>query len=58
MGLIGLLVFRKGVLTGNFRDVLNTNLVQLTIFCFSFLYLEMSHYGLLANIFGGGLYCV
>ena len=27
------------------------------IFCFSFLYLGMSHYGLLTNIFGGGLYC-
>ena len=44
------------MLFGIFRGFLNTTLVQLTIFCLSFLYLGMSHYGLLANIFGGGLY--
>ena len=43
---IQLLVFQKGVLSGIFRGVLNTTLVQLTIFCFSFLYLGMSHYDL------------
>ena len=44
------------MLSGIFRGFLNTTLVQLMIFCLSFLYLGMSHYGLLANIFGGGLY--
>ena len=52
------IVFQKGVLSGIFRGVLNTTLFQLTIFCFSFLYLGMFHYSLLANTFGGGLYCV
>ena len=52
------IAFEKGVLSGIFLGALNTTLFQLTIFCFSFLYLGMSHYGLLANIFGEGLYCV
>ena len=52
------IIFQRGVLSGIFRGVLNTTLAKLMIFCCFFLYLGMSHYGLLANIFGGGLYCV
>ena len=55
-GLSGLLFFRKRVLSGIFRGVLNTTLFF--FFCFSFLYLGMSHYRLLVNIFGGRLHCV
>ena len=38
------------MLSGIFIGVLNTTLVQLTIFCFCFLYLGMSRYGLLASL--------